>query len=399
MRPSRDKCLYGGRGSGKSHFFAESVVANAAANDGFRVLCIREVQKSLKESAKKLIEDKIQKMGYGPRFNIKHDEIGTPGGGVISFTGMNSQNSESVKSYESYNVAFVEEANQFSGRSIELLRPTIRAPGSELWWSWNPDSADDPVDKYFRGPTPPDDAIIRRISFDDNKYFPAELRKEMEQSRKNDPDRFSHIWLGDYAPQAVGAIWNMANIHANRIHDVPTMGRILVAVDPAVSNTERSDEHGIIVGGIGEDKRGYLIDDVSMKGSPQQWAERAIAAYDRYEADAIVIEVNQGGDLCKHTLQSVRPNINIETVHASRGKHVRAEPISALYAMNHISHVGTYPELEGQMCRMVAGGYDGEGSPDRVDAMVWLFSKLFPAIITKSAKRTSNRATQRSWMA
>jgi len=399
MRPSRDKCLYGGRGSGKSHFFAESVVANAAANDGFRVLCIREVQKSLKESAKKLIEDKIQKMGYGPRFNIKHDEIGTPGGGVISFTGMNSQNSESVKSYESYNVAFVEEANQFSGRSIELLRPTIRAPGSELWWSWNPDSADDPVDKYFRGPTPPDDAIIRRISFDDNKYFPAELRKEMEQSRKNDPDRFSHIWLGDYAPQAVGAIWNMANIHANRIHDVPTMGRILVAVDPAVSNTERSDEHGIIVGGIGEDKRGYLIDDVSMKGSPQQWAERAIAAYDRYDADAIVIEVNQGGDLCKHTLQSVRPNINIETVHASRGKHVRAEPISALYAMNHISHVGTYPELEGQMCRMVAGGYDGEGSPDRVDAMVWLFSKLFPAIITKSAKRTSNRATKRSWMA
>ena len=104
MRPSRDKCLYGGRGSGKSHFFAESVVANAANNIGFRVLCIREVQKSLKESAKRLIEDKIQTMGYGSMFNIKHDEIETPGGGVITFTGMNSQNSESIKSYENYNI-------------------------------------------------------------------------------------------------------------------------------------------------------------------------------------------------------------------------------------------------------------------------------------------------------
>lgn len=398
MRPSRDKCLYGGRGSGKSHFFAEGVVANAAANSGFRVLCIREVQKSLKESAKRLIEDKIKSMGYGGLFNIKHDEIGTPGGGVISFAGMNSQNSESVKSYESYNVAFVEEASQFSARSIELLRPTIRAPGSELWWSWNPDSADDPVDKYFRGPNPPSDAIIRRINWDDNKFFPSELRKEMEQDRTNNPDRFSHIWLGDYAPQAVGAIWNMANIHSNRIHEAPVMGRILVAVDPAVSNTEQSDEHGIIVGGIGEDKRGYVLDDGSKKGSPAEWAERAIALFDKWDADCIVVEKNQGGDMCKHTLRTVRPTIPIEEVVATRGKHVRAEPISSLYALGQISHVGTFPELEGQMCRMTASGYDGTGSPDRVDALVWMFTKLFPKIIQKTPPRTVNRPRSQSWM-
>tara|TARA_R110000737_G_scaffold40931_2_gene61482 strand:+ start:88 stop:1287 length:1200 start_codon:yes stop_codon:yes gene_type:complete len=399
MRPSRDKCLYGGRGSGKSHFFAESVVANAASNVGFRVLCIREVQKSLKESAKRLIEDKIQTMGYGSVFNVKHDEIETPGGGVITFTGMNSQNSESIKSYENYNIAWVEEANVFSKKSIELLRPTIRAKGSELWWSWNPDSSDDPVDKFFRGLSLPDDAIVKRINFDDNKYFPDELKSEMEQDRKNNPDRFSHIWLGDYAPQAVGAIWNMANIHSNRIHDIPTIGRIVVSVDPAVSNTENSDEHGIIVGGLGEDGKGYVLDDVSLKGSPQQWAERAIAAFDRWDADSIIVEKNQGGDMCRYTLNTIRPNINIQEVVASRGKHVRAEPISALYAMNQISHVGSFPELESQMCRMTAAGYDGTGSPDRVDALVWLFSKLFPSIITKSAKRTSNRSTQRSWMA
>jgi hypothetical protein len=398
MYPSRYKALYGGRGSAKSHFFAECLVANAATNNGFRGLCIREVQKSLKESAKRLIEDKIQSMGYGHLFNVKHDEIGTPGGGVISFTGMNTQNSESVKSYENYSVAWVEEANSFSSRSLELLRPTIRSPGSELWFGWNPDSASDPVDRFFRGPTPPENAIIRRVSYADNKFFPEELRIEMEQDRKNNPDRFSHIWNGDYAPQAVGAIWNMANIHDNRIHEAPTMGRILVSVDPAVSNTERSDEHGVIVGGVGEDGRGYVLDDVSLKGTPQQWAERAISAFDRYDADCIVVEKNQGGDMCKHTLRTVRPSIPIEEVVATRGKHVRAEPISALYATNQISHVGTHTELEGQMCRMTAAGYDGEGSPDRVDALVWLFTKLFPSMINKKKKPTHRPHNRAGWM-
>ena len=397
MRPSRDKALYGGRGSGKSHFFAECVVANAASNSGFRVLCIREVQKSLKESAKRLIEDKIQSMGYGNIFTVKHDEIVTPGNGVISFTGMNSQNSESVKSYESYNVAFIEEASQFSARSIELLRPTIRAPGSELWWSWNPDSAADPEDNFFRGTTPPDDAIIRKINWSDNKFFPDELKREMDQDRKMNPDRFGHIWLGDYAPSAVGAIFNMANIHSNRIHDMPTIGRIVVSVDPAISNTANSDEHGIIVGGVGEDQRGYVLDDVSVKGSPQQWAERAIAAFDKWDADSIICERNQGGDMVRHTLKTIRPNINVIDVVATRGKHVRAEPISALYAMNQISHVGSFPELESQMCRMTVGGYDGDGSPDRVDALVWMFTKLFPSLVTRQSKRPAMQRSS-SWM-
>ena len=219
----------------------------------------------------------------------------------------------------------------------------------------------------------------------------------MEQDRKNNPDRFAHIWLGDYAPQAVGAIWNMANIHSNRIHNIPTIGRIVVSVDPAVSNTENSDEHGIVVGGLGEDGKGYVLDDVSLKGSPQQWAERAVAVFDKWDADSIVVERNQGGDMVRHTLKTIRPNINIIDVVATRGKHVRAEPISALYAMNQISHVGSFPELESQMCRMTASGYDGSGSPDRVDALVWMFTKLFPSMINRPVKRTSNRQPS-SWM-
>jgi len=390
---------HGGRGSGKSHHFAERAIDELISDPTKRIIAIREVQKSLKESAYRLLCDKIEALGVGDRFRVLNDRIETFRGGGVTFMGMQDHTAESIKSVENTSVAWCEESQTLSSKSLELLRPTIRAPGSQLWFGWNPRSASDPVDKLLRGSDAPKNSAVIEVNYYDNPWFPKELEDERLFDKQHSPDRYGHVWGGHYEPQAKGAIFNIANIHENRLPEAPVMGRILVSVDPAVSNTERSDEHGIIVGGIGEDKRGYLIDDVSMKGSPQQWAERAIAAYDRYDADAIVIEVNQGGDLCKHTLQSVRPNINIETVHASRGKHVRAEPISALYAMNHISHVGTYPELEGQMCRMVAGGYDGEGSPDRVDAMVWLFSKLFPAIITKSAKRTSNRATQRSWMA
>ena len=127
-----------------------------------------------------------------------------------------------------------------------------------------------------------------------------------------------------------------------------------------------------------------MLEDGTTKGAPERWARRAIAMYDRYDADGIVIEKNQGGDMCRHVLNSVRPGINIIEVHATRGKHVRAEPISALYALGRIHHVGTFPELEAEMCQMTAAGYEGDGSPDRVDAMVWGFTELFPKLVNKT---------------
>ncbi len=162
------------------------------------------------------------------------------------------------------------------------------------------------------------------------------------------------------------------------------MQRIVVAVDPAVSSEEGSNLHGVIVAGMGSDGRGYVLDDVTCRGGPQQWAERVVAAYDRYEADAVVIEVNQGGDMVRHTLRTVRPNLKVIEVRATRGKHVRAEPIAALYAMGRVSHVGAFPELEDQLCLMTAGGYEGEGSPDRCDALVWAFTDLFPKLTRKT---------------
>jgi phage terminase large subunit-like protein len=395
-KPARYKAAYGGRGSGKSHYFATAMVLAAARKPGFRGLCVREVQKSLQESAKRLIEDKIQQLGL-PGFEALRSETKTPGGGVISYVGMADHTAESVKSLEGYGVAWVEEAQTLSSRSLELLRPTIRAPGSELWFSWNPRNTADPVDEFFRGPMPPDNAVIRKVNYSDNPFFPAELDGEREQDRIAKPGRYAHIWLGEYEPMAVGAIWDRANFSQYRRNEAPDIERVVVAVDPAVSSEPRSDEHGIIVAGLGADRRGYVLDDFSGRGSPRQWAERAIAAYDKHDADAIVIEVNQGGDMVRHTLESVRPGVRIVEVRATRGKHVRAEPISAIYALGRVSHVGTFEQLENQMCLMTAAGYEGDGSPDRVDALVWAFTELFPDINT-----TKNREfpeIQMDWVA
>jgi phage terminase large subunit-like protein len=384
MRQSRYKAAFGGRGSGKSHFFAEVMIGNANNVAGFRAVCIREVQKSLKESAKRLLEDKIGEMGLRDRFECLSSEIKTPGGGVIIFQGMQDHTAESIKSLEGFNVAWVEEAQTLSARSLEMLRPTIRAPGSELWFSWNPRLASDPVDKFFRSGDPVDDAIVSKVNYVDNPWFPKELRAEMEFDRRTRPDRFGHVWLGEYEPQAVGAIWNMADIEERRVKEAPgDMTRIIVAVDPAVSSEEHSDEHGIVVAGLSETGHAYIFEDATTKGEPTKWARRAIAMFDMYEADAIIIEKNQGGDMCRHVLESVRPGLPIIEVHATRGKHVRAEPIAAMYSVGRVHHVGHFPQLEAQMCQVTSAGYEGEGSPDRVDALVWALTEIFPKLVNK----------------
>lgn len=383
---ARYKAAWGGRGSGKSHHFAEAGVERSLIRQGSRGVCIREVQKTLKESVKLLIEDKIAALGVGSQFGITDKAIRTPGDGLILFQGMQDHTAESIKSLEGFDWAWVEEAQTLSRRSLELLRPTIRAPGSEIWFSWNPRNAGDPVDAFFRGLKPPENAAIVKANYYDNPFFTPELEAERSLDEASNRDRYGHIWLGEYEPAAVGAIWDRVTLHNGRRSEdeVPPLDRIVVAIDPAMSSEPDSDEHGIIVCGLGSDGRGYVLDDFSCKGTPERWASRALAAYDLHEADAIICEVNNGGDLVKRNIEAVRKGPRIIEVRASRGKHVRAEPISALYSLGKISHVGTFSQLEDQMCLMTAAGYEGGGSPDRVDALVWGMSQLFPRMIRKA---------------
>lgn len=197
LHSARYKGAYGGRGSGKSHFFAELLIERCVMRPTSAV-CIREVQKSLDQSVKKLLEMKIEAMGVGSLFDVKHDHIGTPYGGRIIFQGMQNHTAESIKSLEAYDVAWVEEAQSLSQRSLDLLRPTIRKEDSELWFSWNPNLDTDPVDALLRGDSPPPGAVVVECSYRDNPWLPEVLKDELEYDRKRDPDKFAHIWLGHY---------------------------------------------------------------------------------------------------------------------------------------------------------------------------------------------------------
>lgn len=200
LKPARYKGAHGGRGSGKSHFFGEYVIEQHILDQNDSTVCVREVQKSLDQSVKKLLENKIEAMNAGAYFDVQDARIkSTQGNGIIIFQGMQNHTADSIKSLEGYKRAWVEEAQSLSQKSLDLLRPTIRLPGSELLFSWNPNEESDPVDALLRGESPPPDAIVVEANYRDNPYLPDVLRAEMEYDRTRDPDKYRHVWLGEYA--------------------------------------------------------------------------------------------------------------------------------------------------------------------------------------------------------
>ena len=222
-KPSRYKGAHGGRGSGKSHAFAEMLVIRATSQKGLRAACVREVQKSLKNSVKLLVEDKIRSLGVNHLFEVLEAEIRTPGGGVIMFQGMQNHTADSIKSLEGFDVAWVEEAQSLSQRSLDLLRPTIRKPGSELWFSWNPGKPTDPVDMLLRGDNPPRNAVVIEVNWCDNPHLPQDLRDEQEDDLKRDPDKWLHVWNGAYSLNSEARVfrnWTVKEFTAptNAIH-------------------------------------------------------------------------------------------------------------------------------------------------------------------------------------
>jgi phage terminase large subunit-like protein len=191
--------------------------------------------------------------------------------------------------------------------------------------------------------------------------------------------RFTTVPIGTPA-RVEGALWSRPNIDKNwiKLSGLPPLKRIVVAIDPAVSSTENSDETGIIVTGLGDDDEFYVLDDQSGVMSPLEWGRQAISLYNARRADRIVAEKNNGGEMVEMTLRSIDPNVSYSPVWASKGKVVRAEPISALYEQNRVHHVGPFPKLEDQMCTFTID-FDRKSmgySPDRLDALVWALTEL-----------------------
>jgi phage terminase large subunit len=232
FRPLLDYWRYkgakGGRGSGKSHFFADLVVERCLLEPGLRVVCIREVQKTLAQSSKALIEAKIIKLGVGHMFEVQRDQIITPGNGVITFQGMQSHNAESIKSLEGFKIAWIDEAQTLSERSLSLLRPTIRAEKSEIWASWNPTRRHDAIDKFFLGYDEatstyrgkPEGAEYVIANWRDNPWWTDTLEAERKLELDRYPERYEHTYEGDYARAFEGAYF------ARLLSDAKRAGRI-----------------------------------------------------------------------------------------------------------------------------------------------------------------------------
>lgn len=252
LQSARYKCAHGGRGSTKSHFFAEMLVEECMLVPGTRAVGIREVQKSLAQSSKRTIEQKIEKHGLTREFDIQKSEIKTPGGGVIIFQGMQNHTADSIKSLEGFRIAWVDEAQSFSATSLRLLRPTLRMKQSQLWFSWNPRSPEDPVDDFFRGNGKesavqkaankwkmPPSAIVVEANWQDNPWFyETELPADKDYDFGRDADMYAHVWGGDYEKNSQARVFKNWKVDW---FDPPKPGTILYgggdfgfSIDPTV---------------------------------------------------------------------------------------------------------------------------------------------------------------------
>jgi predicted phage terminase large subunit-like protein len=199
--------------------------------------------------------------------------------------------------------------------------------------------------------------------------FVDRMKKKYEGTRLGRQEL--HAEVLDDVP---GALWQRQHLDRDRRTRVPELERVVVAIDPATTSGEDSDETGIIIAGRAADGHAYVVEDLSCRVSPDAWARRAVSAYHGHRADRIVAEVNNGGDMVERVIRTVDPNVAYKAVRASRGKTVRAEPVAALYEQARVHHVGLFAALEDQMCSFTPDQY--EGSPDRVDALVWCLTEL-----------------------
>jgi phage terminase large subunit-like protein len=234
----------------------------------------------------------------------------------------------------------------------------------------------------------PGTIITRGVTTDNRSNLPAKFFSQIVSRYAG--TRLGRQELdGELLDDVPGALWTRRGLDEQRWprgKRLPDMQRIVVAIDPAAADPgkqmpDEGAETGIVCVGMGVDGRGYVLEDGSCRLGPMGWARRAIALYDRYQGDAIIAEINQGGAMVEAVLRSERPTIPVITVHASRGKVTRAEPVAALYEQGRVSHVGALAALEDQMVLFTPNGIEGNTTADRVDALVWALTELFPSMV------------------
>lgn len=360
-----------GRGFGKTEAGAQWVRERVKAGARFIAL-VAETQKDLEEvMVARLVS--VHPPAEAPSVRYKPVRLVWPNGAMA--LGYNGTEPDQLRGPE-FDTAWVDELAKYryARETWDMLQFTMR-------------SGNDP--RVFVTTTPRPIPIIRELVKDpgtvvtkgstfDNaanlpKKFLDRLREKYEGTRLGRQELNAEI-LDDLP----GALWTRDAIDERRVRKVPDLQRVIVAVDPSGTKGESDDgdEIGIVVAGKGVDGRAYVLADRSCKLSPDGWGRRAVAAYEEFKADRIVAERNFGGAMVEHVIRTIDHKVSYKEVTASRGKVARAEPVAALYEQGRVSHVGSFPELEDQMCQIDASGYVGEGSPDRADALVWALTEL-----------------------
>lgn len=325
LYPKRYKGAKGGRGGGKSHFFAEMSIELMVQNVDFNIVCIREIQKSLKFSAKKLTEDKIREMGVSHLFDITLTEIRRKNGkGVMIFQGMQDHTADSIKSLEAFDVAWVEEAQSISERSLELLLPTIRAENSEIWFSWNPYLEDDAVDKFFSKKS--EDKILVEVNYTENPFATDVIIQEANRHKVERPDTFNNIWLGEYAKSGLIFKRDMFKFK----DEIPKDLFIFSAVDIAMSQEESADQSCIIT--IGQDTANnlYVLEIQAGRWNQFELKEYIISVCKRHNPTLLGIEKTTAS---WHFVESFKEIMRVRNIYipftelkpSGRGKNARIE--------------------------------------------------------------------------
>lgn len=380
----------GGRGSGKS--YAVSLALSLSMREpGMSCLFTRWTMASAKDSIIPEFREKIGLLGAEQEYSVTASDITHVSGSRIMFRGIKTSagnQTAKLKSLQGLNVWVLDEAEEMPDEgTFDVIDLSIRDkrrrnlvilclnPAHKLHWIYR---------RFFNGRVPDGfcgtmgDVTYIHTDYRNNILnLPESYQERIRQAKAGNPSRFAHIWRGAWVDEVQGALWSWDMInHVERV-DVPDLIRVVVAVDPNTTSGPNADEAGVIVAGEGADHHFYLLADASARIGPAEWARVACQQYEIHQADRIVAEKNQGGEMVTLTIQGYRRDVPVFLVNASRGKITRAEPIASLYSQGKVHHVGRFHELESEM--MSYTGVSGSASPNRLDAMVWALSDLFGA--------------------
>lgn len=377
-----------GRGCGKSYGIAQCIILLAAISKK-RILCIREVQKSLNESVKALVENLIVEMGLSDLFIIKHDHIECINGSKFLFMGMRDANAINVKSIADIDITWVEEAEAFSKKSWELLIPSVtRTSRPQIIISFNPRYEDDIIYQTFFIRKPPPKSYILKLYPEDNPFF---AQSNLEVQRQHDLEtlpesEYRHKWLGElislseeciFTKEGFAKMIDGKNMPAT-IDDFKRSdySEIYIALDPATTSAETSNEFGVVVVGLLKSGIYHIIGDYTDHHTPSDVAVLTSSLYTQFDCDGVVVETNQGGDFIKHVLLEFNPELYIIEVKAVKDKTYRASPLSSLASLGKLKVLDIFTSrdrLLTQMRNTTKRGYLGPkgASPDTLDAASW----------------------------